>query len=80
VRLHIDGCSSVERRQSERRRFFDEFAHSKKFDPLDAEKWYSVTYTQIINSVCYLIWFWRVQLTYFKREGKEYLMELYSNL
>jgi len=30
-----------------RRNFFDEYARSKKFNPLDAEKWYSVTYHEI---------------------------------
>jgi len=31
------------------RNFYDTFARTKKFDPLDAEKWYSVTYNEIIR-------------------------------
>jgi hypothetical protein len=33
------------------RKFFDEFARSKNFDPLDAEQWYSITKTEIQKMV-----------------------------
>jgi hypothetical protein len=32
---------------SDRRRFFDQFAESRDFHPLDAEKWYAVTKNKI---------------------------------
>jgi len=32
------------------RKFLNEFAESKKFNPLDAEKWYSVTKKEIITA------------------------------
>jgi len=32
------------------RKFFDGFARSRKFNPLDAEKWYSVTHNEIIRA------------------------------
>jgi len=32
------------------RKFFDAFARSKKFNPSDAENWYSVTYKEIISA------------------------------
>jgi len=34
----------------QRREFFDKFAQSKKFNPLDAAKWYSVTSIEIKNA------------------------------
>jgi len=34
----------------ERRKFFDEFATSKQFDPLDSGKWYSVTRRDILKA------------------------------
>jgi hypothetical protein len=34
-----------------RRKFFDEFAKSKNFNPLDAENWYSITKAQILQAV-----------------------------
>ena len=33
------------------REFFDVFARSKNFDPLDAEKWYSITRRDVLNAV-----------------------------
>ncbi len=38
---------------SNHRRFFDSFARSKEFNPLDAEKWYSVTYNEIARAVSF---------------------------
>jgi len=35
----------------ERKKFFDWFARSQKFNPLDAEKWYSVSYDDIKRAV-----------------------------
>jgi len=32
------------------RKFFDEFARSKNFSPLDAEKWYSITNKEITTA------------------------------
>ena len=37
--------------EKERRKFFDNFAKSKQFDPLDVEKWYGVTQTDIRKAV-----------------------------
>lgn len=40
--------------KSNRRHFFDDFAASRNFDPLIAENWNSVTYTDIVGvKVCY---------------------------
>jgi len=33
-----------------RRKFFEEFAKSKQFHPLDAERWYSITKKEVINA------------------------------
>jgi hypothetical protein len=41
---------------SEQRRFFDDFAKSKQFDPLDKRSWYGVTWKEIILAVR-LTWF-----------------------
>jgi len=35
----------------EQRKFFDFFATTKKFNPLDAEKWYSLPYNEISRAV-----------------------------
>jgi hypothetical protein len=40
---------------NERRKFFDEFAKSKNFDPLDAERWYSISGREIIKAVSLII-------------------------
>jgi len=32
------------------RKFFDTFAESKNFNPLDAENWYSITYNEIVRA------------------------------
>jgi hypothetical protein len=37
-----------------RRKFFDQLAQFKKFDPLDSEKWYSISQKDIVNFVCLL--------------------------
>lgn len=34
------------------RNFFDTFAKSRHFDPLDAEKWQSIRREDIVNAVC----------------------------
>jgi hypothetical protein len=39
------------RKVENRRKFFDEFAKSQNFHPLDAEKWYRVTGQQIKKAV-----------------------------
>jgi hypothetical protein len=36
-------------------KFFLELARSKNFDPLDAEKWYSITRRDIMEAVCSLV-------------------------
>lgn len=36
------------------RNFFDEFASTNQFDPLDVEKWYYVTHKEIVTAVSYL--------------------------
>jgi len=40
----------VWRDAAKRRKFMDDFAKSKNFDPLDVEKWYSVTMSEIRNN------------------------------
>ncbi len=37
------------------RKFFDEFAKSKNFNPLDSERWYAVTKKEILRAVSFLI-------------------------
>jgi hypothetical protein len=39
--------------EEKRRKFFDEFARSKKFNPLDADKWYFISKKEILmHPVC----------------------------
>jgi hypothetical protein len=37
----------------EQRKFFDEFANSRKFSPQDAEKWYSVNNRDLLIAVLF---------------------------
>jgi hypothetical protein len=41
----------TERKYSQHRKFFDEFAKIKKFDPLDAKKWYTFSRVDIKSAV-----------------------------
>jgi hypothetical protein len=41
------------RRPLKRRRFFDLFAHSKQFNPLDAQKWLLISQKDILRAVRY---------------------------
>jgi hypothetical protein len=34
-----------------RRKFFDDFAITRQFNPLDAERWYSIYYNDIVKAV-----------------------------
>jgi len=36
--------------RSKRREFFDNFANSKKFDPLDGERWYTIGHEAVIKA------------------------------
>jgi len=56
------------------RRFFDSFARSKKYNPLHAEKWYSVTHNEIIRAGG-----WGV-LNYYNGSHMEALVKLYPEL
>jgi len=56
------------------RKFFDGFAASKKFNPLDAKNWYSITYNEIIRAGG------RGLLYYYKGSFFRALMELYPEL
>jgi hypothetical protein len=38
-----------------RRTFFDKFAKAKKFNPLDADKWYSITRNEVLHAVSWII-------------------------
>jgi hypothetical protein len=40
-----------------RRKFLDDFAKSKHFNPLDAEKWYSITQKEIYSHVSVVFYF-----------------------
>ena len=42
---------------AERRKFFDKFAKSNNFDPLEADNWYSVSRVEITNAVSKVISF-----------------------
>jgi hypothetical protein len=37
--------------EKERRKFFDNLARSKDFDPLDARKWYTITHKDVVQMV-----------------------------
>jgi len=56
------------------RKFFDEFARSKNFNPLDAKNWYSVTHNEIIRAGG------SVLLDYYNNSHIEALMNLYPEL
>jgi len=58
----------------QQREFFDKFAISKQFDPLDPEKWYSTSYKDIIRAGGGSI------LTYFKSSHITALIKLYPEL
>jgi hypothetical protein len=52
----IRACSpkvtfSLERKRAERRKFFDEFAKSKGFHPLDVDQWYLISWKELISAV-----------------------------
>jgi len=60
--------------KARQRKFFDDFAKSKQFDPLDAEKWYSITRKEIsINGG-------RSMLKYYNGSHIEALTKLYPGL
>jgi len=62
-------------KETERRRqFFDEFAKSKQFNPLDAEKWYSIKQAEIRRACGDGI------LYYYKRSHIKALIALYPEL
>jgi hypothetical protein len=48
-----------------RRIFFDDFAKSKHFDPLDVEKWYSVTKREIVKAVSGILFMYDACSKYF---------------
>jgi len=56
------------------RKFFDKFAQSKQFDPLDAEKWYSITRKEITSAGG------RGALSYYEDSHIKALVELYPEL
>jgi len=62
------------KKPKQRREFLDEFAKSKKFDPLDAEKWYSIFKKDIINAGG------RGILLYYKGSHVRALTQLYPEL
>jgi hypothetical protein len=45
--IDYTGCGLV--KLDERRKFFDEFAKSMNFDPLDDEKWYCISKKDIMH-------------------------------
>jgi hypothetical protein len=45
------------KRLSKMRKFLDQYAKSKKFNPLDVEEWYSVTKNDIVRSVRVILHF-----------------------
>jgi len=59
---------------AKQRKFFDNYAKSKNFNPLDAEKWYSVTHYQIIRAGGNSL------LRYYNRSHIEALVKLYPEL
>jgi hypothetical protein len=50
-----DSLSSGYGRSEIRRKFFNEFAKSKRFDPLDADKWYTITKKDVLSAVCIVL-------------------------
>jgi hypothetical protein len=40
---------------SQRRKFFDQYAESKNFDPLIAENWYPVSFRDLELAVCFKV-------------------------
>jgi hypothetical protein len=44
--------SKSDRKRAERTKFFDDFAKARNFNPLDAKKWTSVTYKEVLRAVC----------------------------
>jgi len=57
-----------------RRNFFEEFSKSKNFDPLDAQKWYSITHGDIMRAGGSGL------LYYYNRSHIEALVKLYPEL
>jgi hypothetical protein len=37
------------------RKFFDDFANSRKFEPLDVKQWYSIRKKDLIRAVAYFL-------------------------
>jgi len=58
----------------QQRKFFDNFAKSKQFDPLDARKWYSITEKEIVQAGG------RGIVKYYKGSSIIALIELYPEL
>jgi hypothetical protein len=59
------------KRADKRRKYLDEFAKSNKFDPLDADKWYTVSNRDIAQAVSFLeILAFYLTLFYFKGGNK----------
>jgi len=56
------------------RAFFDEFARAKHLNPLDAEKWYSVSHTEILKAGGESL------IAYYNRSHIKALMVLYPEL
>ena len=54
------------------RRFFDEYARSRQFDPLDSSMWYSSLKKEILREVCRLSELVVLLIThgYRRKEGK----------
>jgi hypothetical protein len=59
------------------RKFFDEFAKSNNFSPLDADKWYLVTLQQIRKAVC--VKNKNVLISYFVFKGGRKLLFNYNH-
>jgi hypothetical protein len=55
--VRFNDCISIGdwKRYQQRRKFFDNFANSKQFDPLVAENWYSVSHKDIVDAVCEIL-------------------------
>jgi hypothetical protein len=52
--IYLSAANSKWRKPERQRKFFEEFAKSKKFDPLDSEAWYSITRKEIISAVSFV--------------------------
>jgi hypothetical protein len=65
-------------KKSQQSKFFDELAKSKNFDPLDAEKWYSLGRKDIKRALC-LSNYCTSLFSHFILQAKTIILKYYDN-